>query len=596
MCGIAGFVSPSVSKKEFEAFHTVLQSIAHRGPDMFGATIRILSGPNAGQSSTYRIGDLKKRMSGKRKLNFGSLLYKRWLPLIKDYPDVAVIANFRAIPTTEHSGWSDANAQPFLFSPTRPTARAAKMWEGAHVVHNGQLHNDKDLKKEWGVSDHDMRREFGPAYDTDSFVIGMAPYYASQSSPYREIKGSFAYALLATKLRDSNGRCSNRTLARKGSKAFQTTLELARNYRGLYLGVLRSAARETLMFSSELQSLEAVMRAGKSSVATFEMPMNSNATFNLNKGDKGYILKPKKGGNLMSRVISSIKHSADKVNELSKDMKTAVVLSGGLDSTVVATMACEKFSEVHLIHYQYGAKAQTPELQAFNDIYDFLRKRYPDTKLVKQVFDLSFIKKLGGSVLTQGRRGKIAQGERGVETANEWVPARNTVMIAMAAAYCDRHGIGSIQLGLNEQEAGVHRDNSVEFYTALDKAVALGTKSETTLLMPLGNMVKHHIWAKGMEVGAPLHLSWSCYEGGKVRCGRCGPCLMRKAAAIMNNQRDDIVLYVDDRDPKEIVSEIQEIGEDAARKKVPKKKRGPWHPTEPFMYELPIWPRPQPTK
>nr|MCG2909665.1 7-cyano-7-deazaguanine synthase [Stygiolobus sp.] len=60
------------------------------------------------------------------------------------------------------------------------------------------------------------------------------------------------------------------------------------------------------------------------------------------------------------------------------------------------------------------------------------------------------------------------------------------------------------------------------------------------VLMPVGNLVKHEIVKLGVEIGAPLHLTWSCYEGGEKHCGMCGPCYMRKMAFRINGLEDPV--------------------------------------------------------
>ena len=79
------------------------------------------------------------------------------------------------------------------------------------------------------------------------------------------------------------------------------------------------------------------------------------------------------------------------------------------------------------------------------------------------------------------------------------------------------------------------QDNSVEFYNELQRALNYGAKSRPRLDMPVGNYMKHHIVRKGLEIGAPLHLSYSCYMGDDVACGQCGPCYLRLKAFLMND-------------------------------------------------------------
>jgi 7-cyano-7-deazaguanine synthase len=225
----------------------------------------------------------------------------------------------------------------------------------------------------------------------------------------------------------------------------------------------------------------------------------------------------------------------------------AVIISGGLDSTVAATIACERYKHVHLLHFLYGARAQNREIKAVEDVAAHLRRRFHDQcEVFEEYIDLSYLQTLGGSTLTEHDR-EIALGEIGVETAHEWVPARNLVMAAMAAAYCDRHDIGSIMLGTNREESAVYADNSSEFHRALSKTLALCTQARPRIVAPLENMMKAHIYAAALKHGAPINLSWSCYQSGEqtngLHCGVCGPCQLRRVAAQMNDAFDCIIYH-----------------------------------------------------
>jgi hypothetical protein len=81
-------------------------------------------------------------------------------------------------------------------------------------------------------------------------------------------------------------------------------------------------------------------------------------------------------------------------------------------------------------------------------------------------------------------------------------------------------------------------DNSEEFYNRMEKAIQFGSQSKPRLVMPVGNMMKHHIWKYGRDLNAPLNLSWSCYHGSDKRCGECGPCTMRLRSAMINQDLD----------------------------------------------------------
>jgi 7-cyano-7-deazaguanine synthase len=218
--------------------------------------------------------------------------------------------------------------------------------------------------------------------------------------------------------------------------------------------------------------------------------------------------------------------------------KAIVVCSGGLDSTVAATIACEECNEITIAHFLYGCQAESQETKAVTKVTQSLQAKFPNKKITLKMFPLDYIKELGGSPLTTG--GEIAHGEAGAEFAHEWVPARNTVMIALIAAYCDRYDIGRIYLGLNLEEAGAYEDNNVVYYRFFNDVLDVGTKSRPRIYNPLDCLMKHEIVKLALKIGAPIEHSWSCYKGGEIHCGDCGPCYLRSKAFKMNGIKDMI--------------------------------------------------------
>lgn len=215
------------------------------------------------------------------------------------------------------------------------------------------------------------------------------------------------------------------------------------------------------------------------------------------------------------------------------DNRCLIICSGGLDSTTVAAHAryVERRDPI-LLHFLYGCHAEPKEIEAVRNIAVAL-----DCKCIFS--DLSWLKTLGGSRLTDPDS-PIAGPIEGAEFPHEWVPARNLVMIAHAAAYCDANGIGEIYMGLNLEESAVYSDNTVEFYERMDKVLQIATISRPRIVMPLARMMKWQIVKYAYDINAPIHLSWSCYRSGEFHCGNCGPCYMRKTAHRMVGETDSV--------------------------------------------------------
>lgn len=208
--------------------------------------------------------------------------------------------------------------------------------------------------------------------------------------------------------------------------------------------------------------------------------------------------------------------------------RALVVCSGGLDSVVSAAYAQRELGmSIHLIHFLYGSRAEGPEVKAVEAV-----ARELGAELT--LFPLPVYSKGDSPLLDPDS--KVAGGEEGAEFAHEWVPARNLLLLSVATAFAEARGIDTIVLGNNLEEAGAYPDNEPEFIARFNDLLpfAVGDGKRMRVIMPVGNLMKHEIVALGHEIGAPLHLTWSCYRAGDEHCGTCGPCYMRRKAFEIN--------------------------------------------------------------
>jgi 7-cyano-7-deazaguanine synthase len=209
--------------------------------------------------------------------------------------------------------------------------------------------------------------------------------------------------------------------------------------------------------------------------------------------------------------------------------KAVCVCSGGIDSTVAATIASQEGYELYFFHASYGQRAEAREKEVVEKIAQYL-----DAKELMLV-DIAFLKELGGSALTDLKRtvpvGEEVNLDLDTETPSTWVPCRNLILLAHASAYAEVIGAEALFVGFNAEEARSYPDNELEFVKryneVLEKAVA-SFSQPPVVKAPLVNLLKPEIIKKGMEVKAPLHLTYSCYLGGEKHCGICESCLHRK--------------------------------------------------------------------
>jgi 7-cyano-7-deazaguanine synthase len=205
----------------------------------------------------------------------------------------------------------------------------------------------------------------------------------------------------------------------------------------------------------------------------------------------------------------------------------AVVLaSGGLDSCVcVADTA--RGHDLALLHVNYGQRTQARELRAFTDIADHYR--VPATR--RLVTDLAHLAVIGGSSLLEAGA-PVEQGlpEAGDRVPSTYVPFRNAHLLCIAVSWAEVLGATAVVLGAVEEDGSGYPDCREEFVHAFQAAVDAGTRPQTriALLTPLIRLDKTAIVRRGVELGAPLHVTWSCYVASDRACGRCESCLLRR--------------------------------------------------------------------
>ena len=110
-----------------------------------------------------------------------------------------------------------------------------------------------------------------------------------------------------------------------------------------------------------------------------------------------------------------------------------------------------------------------------------------------------------------------------------YVPFRNAHLLSIAVSWAEVIGATKIFIGAVEEDSSGYPDCRETFYQAFNKVIEMGTKPETRveIVTPLIHMKKSQIVTKGGELGAPLNLTWSCYQNSEQACGRCESCALR---------------------------------------------------------------------
>ena len=205
--------------------------------------------------------------------------------------------------------------------------------------------------------------------------------------------------------------------------------------------------------------------------------------------------------------------------------KAVICLSGGLDSCLCATLAAREY-DTYALHFSYGQRTEARELRAAQDVAeatgakDFLHLK------------MDLFRKIGGSALTDAA---IAVPDAGLEIGGEipvtYVPFRNAHFLAAAVSWAEVLGARRVVIGAVEQDSSGYPDCRPAYYAAFNRLIAEGTREgDIRVETPLIAMRKSEIVRRGVELGAPFRVSWSCYADEDAACGRCESCVLRLRA------------------------------------------------------------------
>ena len=210
-------------------------------------------------------------------------------------------------------------------------------------------------------------------------------------------------------------------------------------------------------------------------------------------------------------------------------------MSGGMDSTLSAYMMKIKGYEIVGVHFNYDQRTQQKELECFNKICEELSVEN------KYVLDLDFFKQLGASALTDKAIDVPVDGlEDGVPAT--YVPFRNGIFLSMSAAIAEKEGASALSIGVVEEDSSGYPDCREEYIVAMQNAINLGTKDETsiTIEMPLVHLKKSEIVQEAIKLDIPLGKTWSCYKNEDKACGVCDSCRLRLNGFKMAGVKDPI--------------------------------------------------------
>ena len=219
-------------------------------------------------------------------------------------------------------------------------------------------------------------------------------------------------------------------------------------------------------------------------------------------------------------------------------VNAVVLLSGGLDSTTTLAQAIADGCNVTALSFRYGQR-HTKELVSAANVAKFF-----NVKHVIVDIDLSMFR----SALTRPEIDvpeNRDESQMGQDIPVTYVPARNIIFLSIAAGLCESIDADRIYIGANAVDYSGYPDCRPEFFEAYENMINKGTKAGVEghpikIITPILHATKADIVTLGKKLGAPLELSWSCYNGGEKACGHCDSCRLRLKGFKEAGYRDEI--------------------------------------------------------
>lgn len=225
--------------------------------------------------------------------------------------------------------------------------------------------------------------------------------------------------------------------------------------------------------------------------------------------------------------------------------KSIVLFSGGLDSTTAIYWALERYEKVFALTFDYGQRNRI-EL-------DMAGKVAQKLSVPQKILRVD-LKQIGGSSLTDTKLSlpqyeKMEESEEGLPST--YVPFRNGIFLALAAAWAEVTGIKEIICGFNVIDSPNYPDTRKQFVQAMQEAINLGTKASLSpekiqIIAPFLKMKKSDIIKEGLSLNVDYSFAISCYCGEEIPCQKCSSCVLRQKAWEEVGLQDPLILRLEE--------------------------------------------------
>ena len=222
-------------------------------------------------------------------------------------------------------------------------------------------------------------------------------------------------------------------------------------------------------------------------------------------------------------------------------MKALILFSGGVGSTTCLAIAADKYGSENIIalSVSYGQKhiRETEAARLIAEKYG-VKHRILDLKPVFEGSDCSLLSGSDKEIPKESYADQLKKTDG--KPVSTYVPFRNGLFLSCAASIALSEGCSEIWYGAHSDDAAgnAYPDCSSEFNDSINRAIKLGSGGQLDVIAPFIGLTKAQVVAKGLALKVPYELTWSCYEGGDIPCGKCGTCRDRAAAFAANGLSD----------------------------------------------------------
>ena len=225
--------------------------------------------------------------------------------------------------------------------------------------------------------------------------------------------------------------------------------------------------------------------------------------------------------------------------------KSIILFSAGVDSTSALYWALGRYDKTFALTFDYGQRNRI-EL-------DMARKVAQKLNVPQKILRVD-LKQIGGSSLTDTKLSlpqyeTIEEIEAGLPST--YVPFRNGIFLALAAAWAETEGVKEIVCGFNVIDAPNYPDTRNQFVQAMQEAINQGTKASFSpekiqIIAPFLKMKKSEIIKEGLVLGADYSFAISCYSGEEIPCQKCSSCVLRQKAWEEVGIQDPLILRLEE--------------------------------------------------